>query len=190
MKLCNWRLILAASLVEAWDLQTFSKFVSLDFLKEKKRRSWWGKVLRETNIPPNFLREDKKNVLMRENLEGNIPPDPKRTKRMFWWGKVLRETSHPIQATNASPVRNPITAPRSSTRLKFGTLRWCDGFSNWIVCFSHFFYVYVHISDQKTHLARTPRVKRPNRGPPTTPNMVKEAYTRLVIKAIKKSQES
>ena len=44
-----------------------------------------------------------------------------------YWGK---QTSHPIQATNASPVRNPITAPRSSTRRKVGSLYWCDGFSN------------------------------------------------------------
>ena len=103
-----------------------------------------------------------------------------------YWGK---QTSHPIQATNASPVRNPITAPRSSTRLKVGSLHWCDGFSNEIVFFSYFYYVYVHISSQKTHLARTPRVKRPNRGPPTTPNMVKEACTRLLMKVLKKFQE-
>ena len=70
--------------MEAWDLQTYSKCVSFDFLRQRGKK--------------NVLMI-KENLLMRESIE---------------------RTSHPIQATNASPVRNPITAPRSSTLLKFG----------------------------------------------------------------------
>ena len=116
-----------------------------------KRMFWWGEVLRET--------------LMRESLEGKIPPNP----------------GNKCESSEESDNR-----PSLFNSPKNGIFDWYDGFFNWIVCFSYFYYVYIHISNQTTHLARTPRVKRPNRGPPTTPNMVKEAYTRLVKKTINK----
>ena len=72
-------MILVALLVEAWDLQTFSKFVSLDFLREDKNNVLMWESL-EGNIPPNLKVGQREcfdeGTLMRESLEGKIPPNP------------------------------------------------------------------------------------------------------------------
>ena len=137
------------------------------FERGKKGMFWWGQVLGEHPT---------------QSIGG--------TKRMFWRGKVLRETNIPPDpGDKCESCEESDNRPTLFNSPKNGIFDWYDGFFNWIVCFSYFYYVYIHISNQTTHLARTPRVKRPNRGPPTTPNMVKEACTRLVMKVLKKFQE-
>ena len=102
-------------------------------------------------------------------------PEERNRKGTDWMKR--RSEKYPIQATNASPVRNPKIAPRSSTRLfvfvfVFGLLLFCF----FIVPFSLFCCWYPYCFAVDTRLARTPKVKSPKRGPPTTPKIVSEAW--------------